>query len=157
MTFTYDPEFLDTPLHAIRFLIGDTDPDEVFLQDEEILFLEELHRRTDTHYWAASYAAEAIAAKLTREINILSDGQSVYLEGLAEKFRTLALSLRESAKAHGSGAAEFHWAGGDNARQPMFGLGMWDNPEAGDQNFGDAQINGYSDFASAMDVRNSYA
>lgn len=143
MGWSYTGDPLSSPIDAIRFLIGDTDSTEPQLQDEEIAFLVTTWRNKGTMYWAASQAAETIAAKYTREIALSSDSQTLDLSQLSQKYMTLAEQLRSK-----------HWqllAGGNvdvggitPGQQPdpsvlptAFGRGMHDNYQAGEQDFGD--------------------
>jgi hypothetical protein len=65
-TWTYSGDPNSSDLDKVRFLIGDTDPEDRLLSDEEILFL--LHDR-GSFYSAASIACLTIAARYAREVN----------------------------------------------------------------------------------------
>ena len=144
MTFTYSGIPGTSIVETVRFLVGDTVATEHFLEDEEIVYLETLWGNKGTPLYVAAAAADAIAARLTREIDINSDGQSLSLGQLRDRFKDLAVELRhqhEDALVGGSSL----YAGGMDAHQspdasvaPLsFGTGMHDNPEAGNQDYGD--------------------
>lgn len=131
---------------AIRFLIGDTDSTEAFLQDEEIAFLVSKWERKSggSPYLIAAYACEAIASKLAREVSVSADGQSLSLDGLMDKYQRLAGQLRQQHKDLFVGDSGIYIGGLDPHEQPdpsvrplAFGTGMHDNYEAGNQDYGD--------------------
>ncbi len=94
MGFTYSDPATDQK-DAVRFLIGDTDPGDALLSDEEITYV--LTDEPDT-YQAAALAAEHIAAKFAREINQSGDGLSWQGEQLFRHYQELAESLGRLAK-----------------------------------------------------------
>lgn len=156
MTFTYGADPTASTIDAVRFLVGDTDSDEVFLSDEEIRWLQSQWDGKGSVYYTASMAAEAIAAKFAREVTTSSDSQSVSTSELQQKFTDLAVRLRAQHQSLLSGGSVD--VGGINAgEQPdptilplAFGTGMHDNYEAGNQDYGDQwapiwlpEINGY--------------
>lgn len=137
MTWSYvSPS--DSEKDAVRFLLGDTDPDDELIQDEEINFL--LDERQD-RYHAAADAAEQIAGRFTREVNQSADGLSWSGSSLSQQFFELATKLRaQGRRARRSGFAPY--AGGlskheremDNADQDLykghFSSHMHDNQRA---------------------------
>jgi len=117
VAFTYGGSPGTTPVDTVRFLVGDTDETEYFLQDEEISWLHETWISKGNEYFVASKAAEAIAAKLA-------------LQGVAEE----QLVGGSSLYAGGMDAYKRY----DPSVAPLsFGTGMHDNPEAGEQDYGD--------------------
>lgn len=143
MTFTYSGDPSESDLNAVRFLIGDTEPDEPLLQDEEIIYLNSQWSQSHSVYWAASMAAEAIAARFAREVAVHSDSQNVSTTELQQKYQTLAIQLRMQHQQMMAGG--YVDAGGllknefkdPNVKSLAFGRGMHDDPEAGQQDLGD--------------------
>lgn len=140
MTFSYsDPSTIRRD--ALRLLTGDTNAGQVLLHDEEYDFFTKIWGDYDD-YTVAAYCAEGIAAKLAREVDINADSQSLSTNVLQEKYLTLAASLRAQASAGFPGTI---YIGGldyttelvPGARPPAFGTSMHDNPEAGQQDYGD--------------------
>jgi hypothetical protein len=142
VTFTYgDPSA--SRMEAIRFLVGDVDPSQPLLADEEHNYLIGLWGEF-TDYRVAAYAAEAIAAKLAREVDVSADGQSLGTNSLQDKYVALSLRLREQDTATFPG--DIFMGGVDPGEgvfpgtlPPAFGTGMHDNPAAGNQDYGDWQ------------------
>lgn len=146
MTFTYtaDPESED--IDAVRLLVGDVDSTEVQLQDEEIQFLIDTWSYKGSMYYVASMAAETIASRYTREINISADSQNIQMSELQQKYLTMGERLRmlhNQLLAGGIVDAGGITAGEqpDPTVKPLsFGLGMHDDPEAGQQNYGGVSV-----------------
>lgn len=122
---------------AIRFLVGDTDPTDQLISDEEILFLLDEHGET---YTTASYAAEAIAAKFAREFSVDADGVSVNAKDAYHQYVKLAHNLRDTASSMGSPTPYFGGASKAERRKddadtdliPLhFRSHMHDNPDSG--------------------------
>lgn len=143
MGFTYtNPTFSE--VDAVRFLLGDTNERQALLQDEEIQWVIDTWQGKNSLYFYASVCAEAVAAKLAREVSLSADGQSLSLSELQEKYTRLAHSLRAQHQELLASGVGIH-AGGMSAgeqRDPTllplaFGTQMHDNPEAGWQDYGD--------------------
>lgn len=142
MSFSYSFDPGGEPLDQVRFLIQDVRRDRVLLADEEIAWL--LGQTTDP-YQAASWAAEAIAARYTgSQQSISADGVSVTVGDLSQQYLVLAGRMRQRSK-DANGSAPIPYAGGlDPAEDCMdgdvaplaFGTGQWDNPAAGRQDYG---------------------
>ena len=66
MAFTYSGNPSTVRRDAIRLLIGDTDPDDILLQDDEITYFTDAY---GSDRRAAGVAARAVAAKFTRLID----------------------------------------------------------------------------------------
>jgi hypothetical protein len=108
MTFTYDVDDLNTTTatgrrNAVRFLVGDTDPLDVQVQDDEIAFA--LTESGDNVYEAGAYCCRAIAAKYSRRVDTELDGAlSASYSDLHSHYLALAESLEaESKKQSGLG------------------------------------------------------
>lgn len=149
-TFTYSGNPSSSPLDAVRFLVGDTNPAAYFLTDDEISFL-------ITEFTppppaqpnvpeAAGAAAEAIAAELSREVTYSADGVSVSADTLAAKFYTVAEKIRTlGLRSDVVAGPDFGWGGPGGAmfaetydaslRPLTFSVGMHDNYRAGQQDF----------------------
>ena len=143
MAFTYTAPGAD-PISTIRFLAGDADATEVFLQDEEISWLISTWSGKGDYY-VASRAADAIASKLAREIDVTSEGQSLGLNSLYEKYRSLSSALLDQYRELLASGVTVYVGGIDAGEQPdpfvsppAFGTKMHDNREAGNQDYGDA-------------------
>lgn len=142
MTATYvDPSESDKD--AVRFLLGDTNPDRALVSDGEIEFM--LTRWMpvyNTIEGVASTVADTIAARFAREANFSADGVSVGLASLAQQFRDLAANLRTQHKNLLVGGLPD--VGGITPGEQTspdiapfdFGTGMHDNLEAGRQEYG---------------------
>lgn len=137
--FSYTANPTNVPVDAVRLLVGDVDESEPQLQDEEINFLITTWADKNTIYYAASMAAETIAARYAREINISADSQSLSAGDLQEKYLSLAQRLMAlHAQLLAGGLVD---AGGvttgeqpDPTVRPLsFAKGMHDDPEAGPQ------------------------
>lgn len=143
MTFTYTNDPASSPVDAVRFLVGDMEPDEALLQDEEISWIITQWEDKNSIYYAASMAAEAIAAKFAREVTVSSDSQTVGTSELQQKYLELAVRLREQHKMLLTGGIPD--VGGISSGEqpdptvtsPAFGTGMHDYGEAGQQDMGD--------------------
>ena len=144
-TFSYTGDPSTSEEDAVRFLVGDTDPNSYFLNDAEIKFLlDSAHSIgvSNPVLMAAGTAAESIAAKLAREISYSADGVSVSGDTLASKFYTVAekirtLSLRSDVAAAPSVGGILVGEVYDPSIRPLtFAAGMHDNYLAGQQDFG---------------------
>lgn len=143
-TFTYTESPATVPVDAIRLLTGDTQADEPFLWDEEIDWLIDMWVNKNSVFFTASMAAEAIAAKLAREVTTSADSQTVNTSELQQKFLDLAARLMRQHETLLTGGSVD--VGGINAGEqpdptvtpPSFGTGMHDSYEAGRQDWGDA-------------------
>lgn len=133
MTWTYNLSLLATdPLMQVRAEIQDTDTNEQLLQDEEILYFISQEGST---YLAAGRAAEAIAAKFSREFDMSGGGLSERAGQLAENYRKLAIKIRGQASkfvapyAGGISNTDKEGQRSDTDRvRPAFWVGMEENP-----------------------------
>lgn len=91
-TYGGDPE--NSPLDHVRLLVGDTECRDAFLRDSEINFFVANDGNAPR---AAVSAAEAIAAKLARKINVRTGAVSKSLGDLMQHFLDLAKTLRAKA------------------------------------------------------------
>ena len=152
MTFTYYSPDVDE-VSEIRFLCQDTIEAEHFLEDEEIQYLLNRWVGRDKSYIAAE-ACNSIATKLARETSFSSDSQSISLDGLMQKYLTLAAELRGASKESAVGELYVGGAEISGSRPPAFGTGMHDSPSAGGQDFGDVGDHyGYNDWYQQWGIR----
>lgn len=144
MSWNYSGDPSSSDLDEVRFHVQDTDESDQLLSDEEIEYLIDAWRPIyGSLLWVASIAAEKLAAKFAREVNVSGDGTSVGVEQLQSKYEQLAVSLRDEHKAR-YGASGLPSAGGtlfddyfDPSIKPLsFAKGGHDNPRAGSQDFG---------------------
>jgi hypothetical protein len=89
-TYTEDPA--GSPRDAVRFALGDTDPDDQLCSDALVAYA--LTDQGDQPKLAAALLAERLAARFAREEAVSVDGISLGGTGRASAFRTLAATLR---------------------------------------------------------------
>jgi hypothetical protein len=134
MAWTYDGNPSSSDKNEVRFLIGDTDPLDPLLQDEEIEFLiaDEGSARK-----AAPVAAEAISAKFSRMADEKVGQVEKDFSQLAEAYRKLAADLRRRfalralAKPYAGGISKADKAideSSDDRVHPAFERDMHENP-----------------------------
>jgi hypothetical protein len=99
MAFTYD---ISTNRGKVRFLVGDTDATDYFLEDNEIDYLLLVWTSVQT---AAVEACKAIAAKLSREADKRIGDLSLSMSQRAAAYLTLAKTLAKSSSSMLSGFA----------------------------------------------------
>lgn len=144
MAFTYTGDPSASDRDAVRLLVGDTDPTEPLLTDGEIDWVIEVWKAKGHPYFYASVCAEIIAARFARETTISSDGQTVSMSELQEKYYRLANTLFSQYQQLLASGVGIH-AGGMSAGEqrdgdvlPLaFGTQMHDNHRAGWQDYGD--------------------
>lgn len=140
MSWTYSGDPKTSDRDAVRFWTGDVDTTRELLSDQELDFL--LTSPYDSVLLAAAAACEVIAGRYAGEVSVSTDGTSVAVSELQNKYEQLALSLRDQYKNEASGLpfeASSMWpVEHDPSIKPLnFGIGFMDNAEAGSQSFGD--------------------
>lgn len=85
-TWTYSGDPGSSDLDKVRFLIGDTDPEDRMLGDEEILYV--LADRGSV-YSAASIACLGLAARFSREVDKQVGDLKISAEQRAKHYQTL--------------------------------------------------------------------
>lgn len=96
--FTYDPTLLATmPFMQVRLLIGDTDPNEQLMQDEEIIW--ELSNESNNIFRAAWRLAENIAAEFSRMADTAIGMRSLQLHASQKSAQYTSLSRRLRLRA----------------------------------------------------------
>lgn len=93
MAFTY---VVSTNRGKVRLLIGDTDSNNVLLQDDEIDFF--LSESNDNVYLAASYAARSISGKFSREADTTVESVSKSYSQRSRQYSQLAAQLEAQSK-----------------------------------------------------------
>lgn len=144
MSWTYDPTALATSdRDELRFILQDTETTLQLLQNEELDYLiGEWLERFDSITFVAAIAAEIIARKFTAIVTVSADGVSVNTADLSQRYRDMAVSLREEYKSSMVGAEVdigniLINSGKDFSLRPLrFGMGLHDNSEAGLQDYG---------------------
>lgn len=138
MSFSYSGSPSSSAHDAVRFLVGDTDPASVRVQDEEITFL--LDEWEGDLYQAAAAAADFMAATAAQWLSYSADGNSLTLSELQGKYMQLADQLRGQGRRRGRSAP---YAGGIDAADHVmnsndesvnprsFALGMHDDLDEG--------------------------
>lgn len=92
MVWSYDPGALaSSPLNQVRLLLGDTQLTAPLLQDEEI---SQYLGAYGNPYYAAAYAAEAVAGVFSRQVDRSLGGMSLSNSQKATQYLALAQSLR---------------------------------------------------------------
>ena len=149
-TFTYSGFPARSDRDAIRLLIGDTDPTEALLYDEELDWLITIWDIKGSIWYTASIAARTIAARFAREVTTSSDSQTVSADALQQKYLDLASQLmlqHELLLAGGmvdvGGIAPSEQQFDPTVTSPAFGTAMHDSYEVGPQDFGDWNGGGY--------------
>lgn len=92
-TYTNDP--LNSLLDQLRALIGDTNPDEPLLSDEEIMLC--IRDKAGNIYAAAALACRLIAARFAREADVKVGELAVTARSRAEAFERLAREFERLA------------------------------------------------------------
>jgi hypothetical protein len=120
----YDPN-LGTDRDKVRFLVGDTDDDNIMLSDSEIAYL--LSLEGNDVFGTASRACESIAAMFAREVDTRF---STLWQDASQAFEHYTrLSARLAVQAGRSDVApEFLYANIDPDSPAVFWVGMHDNP-----------------------------
>lgn len=143
MAWTYSGDPSTGDKDEVRFHLQDTDQGFPLLQDEEIEWLiTEWMPRYDSLIYVASVAAAVVSRRFAAMVAVSADGVSVQTGDLAERFRQLAVELREQYKASMIGGEIdisniMIGSGPEPGIKPLrFGVGMHDNPGAGLQDYG---------------------
>lgn len=122
-TYT-DPS--DSNKDQVRLLVGDTDMEDALMLDNEIEFF---IANEASVYLAAAATAEAMAAKVAREVSNSLEQGSAQLSDQYKNYKQLARQLRIDAQKFGD--KEVIRTGGvtstGTARDPIFSIGMDDN------------------------------
>lgn len=133
MTWSYDNSDLDLDtetgrLNATRVLLGDTDPLNPQVQDEEVAFA--LAQSKDNIFYAAAFCAKTLASKYANRVDVELDGILLArYSKLSDNFTQLAERLERDAKAKSASLSV--GAGGlptTSTINRLFYVGQFDNP-----------------------------
>lgn len=134
-TYTGDPG--DSPKDAVRFLLGDTDPDDKQLSDPEINFM--LSRWGGNIYKAAAEAARTIGGRYARQTDKQVGDLRLNFSQRSEKYFAIAAELERTAYkrvapfAGGISKSQKQTQEKDDDRvKPAFRRGMMENQNSSD-------------------------
>lgn len=147
MTWTYSGDPTNSELDELRFTVQDTDSTVPLLTDEELTYLLNRWRPVfGSVLWTASVAASAISRKFAGVVSVSADGVTANVADLSKRYADLAAQLRwEYTKSMTAGELDLAnlMAGAelDGGIRPLtFGVGMHDNPEAGQQDYAGTDV-----------------
>lgn len=146
-TYTYSGDPSTSARDELRFLIQDTDPAMGLLADNELDYLINTWMpKYDSLTFVASIASAVISRKFAGITTVSADGVEVDISALSKTYAQMAVNFREEYnEAQDSGAdvdlSNIEWEQAfDPSIAPLnFGIGMNDNPEAGQQAYSGAQ------------------
>lgn len=134
MSWTYDlTQLTSSAMMQVRFLIGDTIAADQQVQDQEITFV--LTQRPSI-YGAAAMVCRSLAARLSRQADVVDKDLRTALSSRAKAYSARALEYETKATIRGGGLP---YAGGlsvadkignennSDRVQPQFNIGMEDN------------------------------
>lgn len=133
-SWSYDPGTLgDQQVYQVRFFLGDTDPDDQQLSDEEIAFA--LAQRGNP-YGATAMCALALKGKYSRLVSISADGMSQQLGQRVANYQSLHDEYQRREVTHyampflsGVSVSGIRTTIADPDRVPdIFRIGIFDNP-----------------------------
>ena len=147
MSWSYSGDPTSSREDAVRFFVQDTNAEDPLLTNEEIHFLvEHWYDKYDSAIFVAATAAETIASKFAREVSVSADGVSVGTNELQNKYLELAKQLRAQFYLEQVSGAPQSFGNNfgeefDASIKPLsFGVGLFDNAEAGTQDFGGSRV-----------------
>lgn len=141
MPYSGDPS--SSPVDEVRFWLQDT-ASTPLLSDAEITYVIAKMRPTtnDEPMLNAAACCTMVMAKYASEVSISQDGVTYSGEQLQDKYRALRVDLHDLYRELSRGGAAPYAGGVDcfeqwpaGARRTSFGIGMLDNPMAGDESF----------------------
>lgn len=143
-TYVYSGAPFESDVDQVRFHLQDTGDDNFWLlSDQELQWLiDQWMPRYDSLIYVAAVSAGVISRKFAGLVSVSADGVSVNVADLAQRYRDLAISLRDEYKSAqiGEGPDITNLLIGyspDRSIKPLrFGVGLHDNPEAGAQDYG---------------------
>lgn len=143
-TWSYSGDPSTSDKDEVRFLLQDVDPNVPLLSDPEIQYLVDIWQpRYGSNTMVAAVAAAVVARKLAGMPPVQGDGIAVDLSALSKTYTGLAQQLRAEYEQASDSEAEIdlssiEWpTSPDSSIVPLnFSIGMHDNPDAGQQNYG---------------------
>jgi hypothetical protein len=169
-SYSGDPSLSD--LDEVRSLCGDIDPVSPLLTDSEINYLimrvqgiygapdrTQTPPETSSNIMVAAYAADLVARKFAGVMKVSADGVTVDLTTITANYKQMAIELRAEYQLQQSLDGEpvdssvlLDQLDDDCGIRPlMFGIGMYDNPEAGRQDYG-----GWGEWIHSLDQMFGY-
>ncbi len=144
MSWTYSGDPRTSLRDQVRYLVQDTDSTLQLQSDEEIDYLiREWMPKYDSVYLVAARAAAVISRKFAGVLSVSADGVSVSTADLSQRYAEMSTRLRaehNEAMATGGVLDLANLMSGsqlDYDIAPLsFGVGQFDNPWAGQQDFG---------------------
>lgn len=141
-TYTGDPA--NVQLDEFRFLVQDADDNLHLLSDGECQYLiDKWLPRYGSITYAASVGAAVISRKFAGVASVSADGVTVNVSDLSDRYAKVAAALRDEHERGQTVEGEVDltnlMAGDQNdpSIDPLvFAMGLFDNPEAGQQNYG---------------------
>lgn len=129
MSWSYDPS-QPTSRDRVRRLLGDVNPSDQLVQDEEIDYV---LTQFPNPYLAAADLARGLAAEMSRDVSFSFEGVSIQAQQRAASFIKLAESLEEQAQRRVVAAASSLHGGtptdySEDHEEFIFSVGMHDNP-----------------------------
>lgn len=121
----YDPN-LGTARDQVRFLVGDTDDDNIMLQDSEIAYL--LTLEGQDVFGTAARACDAIAAMFSREVDTRFSTLWQDASQAVKHYERLGARMKTYAAGTAKALPEFLYANVDPDSPAIFWVGMDDNP-----------------------------
>lgn len=162
MSTVYSGDPATSDVDQLRFTVQDVGDDGLWLlSDQEYQWLiDQWVPKYDSLTYVAAVAAATIARKFVGIVSVQADGVSVSTADLADRYRQLAVDLRDEHKASTIGGEVdienlLVGHGADPGIRPLrFGVGLHDNPYAGVQDYGgnsydpflDASVTSFADF-----------
>ena len=134
MTWSYSGDPSASDKDAVRFLVGDTDPEDPLVQDAEIVYAISVGGSPEI---AAAVTCESLAARFAREADVKQGSSSEtasqrfsHYQDKANQLRLLA-TLDALPRFGGQYKSEKETFDSDtDAIQPNFRMGMADRPDA---------------------------
>ncbi len=90
MSFSYDLADFNTELNRLRLEIGDTNPDDFFLHDEEIMIIQD---EKTSFYRRAAACCDLICTKVAKDVNFKIGHFSENSDEIYERYKDLAVKF----------------------------------------------------------------
>jgi hypothetical protein len=139
----YDGDPAGSEVNAVRFWAQDTGAIPLLTDDEIDYLISYVNDDQASPVYIAALAADRIASKYVGQVAINADGVSYSGDQLQQRYGALATELRRTARRQTErfaapyvGGVKMGEAALAGVREPQFGIGMFDNPEGGNQEFG---------------------
>jgi hypothetical protein len=167
--WTYGGDPAGNDADEVRMLLGDTDPTTPLLSDGELAYLlgrvQGIYGPTDrtvtpaetsSNLMVAAYGADLVARKFAGVSRVTAEGVSVDLSTITQSYTTVAAQLRAEYERQQSLDAEpidssvlLDQLDDDCGIRPLsFGMGQFDNPLAGRQDYAEGYHGWWDDVAS---------